>query len=100
LRPGAAARACLFRSVPAHGAGAAAATAGPVWRTGSVNGRYVAVAIGVLALVAVPYATKEIYYVNIASQILLFAIFALGLSVLVGYGGPVSLGHAGPFRVA
>jgi len=65
-----------------------------------VNGRYVAVTIGVLALVAVPYATKEIYYVNIASQILLFAIFALGLSVLVGYGGLVSLGHAGLFGIA
>jgi branched-chain amino acid transport system permease protein len=54
----------------------------------------------VLALVAVPYAIKEIYYVNIASQILLFAIFALGLSVLVGYAGLVSLGHAGLFGVA
>jgi branched-chain amino acid transport system permease protein len=65
-----------------------------------VSGRHVAVAIAVLALVAVPYAIKEIYYVNIASQILLFAIFALGLSVLVGYAGLVSLGHAGLFGVA
>ena len=65
-----------------------------------MSGRHVAVAVAVLALVAVPYAIKEIYYVNIASQILLFAIFALGLSVLVGYGGLVSLGHAGLFGVA
>jgi branched-chain amino acid transport system permease protein len=65
-----------------------------------VSGRNVAVAIAVLALVAVPYAITEIYYVNIASQILLFAIFALGLSVLVGYAGLVSLGHAGLFGVA
>jgi branched-chain amino acid transport system permease protein len=65
-----------------------------------VSGRHVAVAIAVLALVAVPYAITEIYYVNIASQILLFAIFALGLSVLVGYAGLVSLGHAGLFGVA
>ena len=65
-----------------------------------MSGRYVAVAIAVLALVVVPYAIMEIYYVNIASQILLFAIFALGLSVLVGYGGLVSLGHAGLFGVA
>jgi branched-chain amino acid transport system permease protein len=65
-----------------------------------VRGRYVAVAIAVLALVAVPYAITEVYYVNIASQILLFAIFALGLSVLVGYAGLVSLGHAGLFGVA
>jgi branched-chain amino acid transport system permease protein len=65
-----------------------------------VSGRYLAVAIAVLALVAVPYAIKEVYYVNIASQILLFAIFALGLSVLVGYAGLVSLGHAGLFGIA
>jgi branched-chain amino acid transport system permease protein len=65
-----------------------------------VSGRHVAIAIAVLALIAVPYAVKEIYYVNIASQILLYAVFALGLSVLVGYAGLVSLGHAGLFGVA
>jgi len=65
-----------------------------------VSGRTVAVIVAVLALVAVPYATTEIYYVNIASQILLYAVFALGLSVLVGYAGLVSLGHAGLFGVA
>ncbi len=47
-----------------------------------------------------PYAIGEVYYVNIASQILLYAIFALGLNVLVGYAGLVSLGHAGLFGVA
>jgi branched-chain amino acid transport system permease protein len=65
-----------------------------------VSGRTVAIVLTVLALVAVPYATAEIYYVNIASQILLYAVFALGLSVLVGYAGLVSLGHAGLFGVA
>ena len=57
-------------------------------------------AIAIAALVAVPYAIKEVYYVNIASQILLYAVFALGLNVLVGYAGLVSLGHAGLFGVA
>jgi branched-chain amino acid transport system permease protein len=42
----------------------------------------------------------SLYYVNIASQILFWAIFALGLNVLVGYGGLVSLGHAGLFGFA
>ena len=41
-----------------------------------------------------------IYYINVASQILFFAIFALGLNVLVGYGGLVSLGHAGLFGIS
>jgi branched-chain amino acid transport system permease protein len=35
------------------------------------------------------------YYVNIASQILIAAIFASSLNLLVGYGGLISLGHAG-----
>jgi branched-chain amino acid transport system permease protein len=60
----------------------------------------VAITVAVLALIAVPFAIGEIYYVNIASQILLYAIFALGLNVLVGYAGLVSLGHAGLFGIA
>src|SRR5262249_16955698 len=40
------------------------------------------------------------YYVNIASQVLLYAIFALGVNVLVGYAGLVTLGHAGLFGIA
>jgi branched-chain amino acid transport system permease protein len=65
-----------------------------------VIGRGLAIAAAILALIAVPYAVTESYYVNIASQILLYAIFALGLNVLVGYAGLVSLGHAGLFGVA
>jgi branched-chain amino acid transport system permease protein len=65
-----------------------------------VNLRWIAVAVAVLALIAVPYAVNEPYYVNIASQILLYAVFALGLNILVGYGGLVSLGHAGLSGVA
>jgi branched-chain amino acid transport system permease protein len=65
-----------------------------------VTGRIVAIAVAVLALAAVPYVVTEIYYVNIASQILLYAVFAVGLNILVGYAGLVSLGHAGLFGVA
>ncbi len=65
-----------------------------------IGGTKIAGLVAILALAAAPYAIKEIYYVNIASQILLYAIFALGLSVLVGYAGLVSLGHAGLFGVA
>jgi branched-chain amino acid transport system permease protein len=51
---------------------------------------------GALALAAAaPFWVGGSYYVNIASQILLYAIFALGINVLVGYAGLVSLGHAG-----
>jgi branched-chain amino acid transport system permease protein len=59
-----------------------------------------ALALTVLALVTLPYWIGGPYYINIASQILIWAIFALGLNVLVGYGGLVSLGHAGLFGTA
>jgi branched-chain amino acid transport system permease protein len=65
-----------------------------------VTGRNLAIAAAILALAAVPYTVQETYYVNVGSQILLYAIFALGLNVLVGYAGLVSLGHAGLFGVA
>jgi branched-chain amino acid transport system permease protein len=53
-----------------------------------------------LILAAVPLWVGGPYYVNISSQILLYAIFALGVNVLAGYAGLVSLGHAGLFGVA
>jgi branched-chain amino acid transport system permease protein len=65
-----------------------------------ITAKRVAIAIAILALIAVPYAISETYYVNIASQILLYAIFAMGLNVLVGYAGLVSLGHAGLLGIA
>jgi branched-chain amino acid transport system permease protein len=68
--------------------------------TNLVMVRRIAAAIAIVALVALPYAIKEVYYVNIASQILLYAVFALGLNILVGYAGLVSLGHAGLFGIA
>ena len=66
----------------------------------SFTARRVAIVIAILALIAVPYAITESYYVNIASQVLLYAIFAMGLNVLVGYAGLVSLGHAGLLGIA
>ena len=56
------------------------------------------IALGGLA--TLPLWVSNEYYVNIAAQILLYAIFALGLNVLVGYAGLVSLGHAGLFGIA
>lgn len=40
------------------------------------------------------------FYVNIATQVLIAAIFALSLNLLVGYGGMISLGHASFLGVA
>jgi branched-chain amino acid transport system permease protein len=65
-----------------------------------VNARLIALVIAFVALVTVPYWMPGIYYINVASQILFYAVFALGLNVLVGYAGLVSLGHAGLFGIA
>jgi len=40
------------------------------------------------------------YYINIASQILIWAMLALALNLLVGYAGLTSLGHAGLFAIS
>ena len=62
--------------------------------------RWIALALALIALVTVPWWVVNGYYVNIVSQILIYAVLALGLNVLVGYAGLVSLGHAGLFGVA
>jgi len=61
--------------------------------------RIFALLVAFVVLVTLPYWMAGVYYVNVASQILFYAIFALGLNVLAGYGGLVSLGHAGLFGV-
>src|SRR4051794_11452636 len=66
----------------------------------TVKLRYAAVAIALALLATLPMWVGNSYYINIASQILLFAVFALALNVLVGYAGLVSLGHAGLFAIA
>jgi branched-chain amino acid transport system permease protein len=65
-----------------------------------MSARLLALAIAFVALVTLPFWMHGVYYVNVASQILFYAIFALGLNVLVGYAGLVSLGHAGLFGIA
>jgi branched-chain amino acid transport system permease protein len=62
--------------------------------------RRVVLAAALALLATVPWWIGGTYYVNIASQILLYAIFALGINVIVGYAGLVSLGHAGLFGIA
>ncbi len=59
-----------------------------------------ALAVALLALAALPFWAGGAFYVNIGSQILLYAVFALGINVLVGYAGLVSLGHAGLLGIA
>jgi branched-chain amino acid transport system permease protein len=59
-----------------------------------MSARVIASAIAFAALATLPYWIQDDYYVNVSSQILFYAIFALALNVLAGYAGLVSLGHA------
>ncbi|MFZ0017108.1 MAG: branched-chain amino acid ABC transporter permease [Acetobacteraceae bacterium] len=59
-----------------------------------------ALAIALLLLATVPYWIGNSYYINVATQILIYAVLALGLNVLVGYAGLVTLGHASLFGIA
>jgi len=65
-----------------------------------VTPRRIVLVAAALGLLTLPYWISGIYYINVASQILFFAIFALGLNVIAGYGGLVSLGHAALFGVS
>ena len=48
---------------------------------------------------ALPVVAGE-YYINLASQIVIFAVFAASINLLLGYGGLPTLGHAAYLGVA
>ena len=51
------------------------------------------VAFLLVLLVAFPWLAGE-FFVNLASQIFIFAVFAASINLLLGYGGLATLGHA------
>jgi branched-chain amino acid transport system permease protein len=55
---------------------------------------WIALVIIAIALLAVPLVVRNEFYLNLASQILIYALLAVSLNLLLGYGGMVSLGHA------
>jgi branched-chain amino acid transport system permease protein len=61
--------------------------------------KWIASALLAALLLSVPLFAGD-FYVNLASQILIAAIFALSLNLLVGFGGMTSLGHASYLGVA
>jgi len=61
--------------------------------------KWIGVALIAGSLVLPPLFAGD-FYINLASQILIAAIFALSLNLLVGFGGMTSLGHASYLGVA
>jgi len=59
--------------------------------------RALAVALGSVALAAIPpvaFALGQPFYLDLFTRILVFAIAAVSLDLILGYGGMVSFGHA------
>jgi len=53
--------------------------------------------VGLVALAVAPYAAAmfdEPFYVDLLRRVMIFAIAALSLNLILGYGGMVSFGHA------
>jgi branched-chain amino acid transport system permease protein len=55
----------------------------------------ITLAIGAAIALALPVILPGEFYLGIATQILVYGLFAVSVNVLAGYGGMVSLGHAG-----
>jgi branched-chain amino acid transport system permease protein len=52
----------------------------------------------VVALVLIPFADSR-YLIDITTEIMVYALFALSLNVIIGYSGNVSFGHAAYFAI-
>jgi branched-chain amino acid transport system permease protein len=61
--------------------------------------KWIGVALIAASFLLPPFFAGD-FYINLASQILIAAIFALSLNLLVGFGGMTSLGHASYLGVA
>src|SRR5207244_12779320 len=86
--------------VPADGRGAGRAAAGPLPGSRPLMRRAprtVAVGAGLFALASVPLVAAVLnqpFYLDLFRRIMIFAIAALSLDLILGYGGMVSFGHA------
>ncbi|MBM3489973.1 MAG: branched-chain amino acid ABC transporter permease [Alphaproteobacteria bacterium] len=58
-----------------------------------------AVGIGILTLLALLPLAGSRYAIDLATQVLIYCLFALSLNVLIGYAGNVSFGHAAYFAI-
>jgi branched-chain amino acid transport system permease protein len=62
-------------------------------------GRGTLVLFGAVALLALPYVLST-YHLGLVVQMMIFALFAMSLDLLIGYGGMPSLGHAAYFGIS
>jgi len=65
--------------------------------TALLNNRYAIVAVLAIVVVLLPFTFPSSYYLRVASLVWVSAFAAIGLNVLMGKAGQVSLGHAAFF---
>ena len=58
----------------------------------------IACLVTLLALILVP-VFRSAYLIDVVTEILIYALFALSLNVIIGYSGNVSFGHAAYFAI-
>ena len=75
-----------------------AVAAVPTAPTRTSHARRVASAVLLAAVVAFPFAGAT-FYTELATKVMILAIFAMSLDLLVGYTGMVSFGHAAYYGV-
>jgi branched-chain amino acid transport system permease protein len=61
--------------------------------------RFIPFLIVSIFLVSLPFIVPSQYFTTLATQILIFSIFTMGLNLLLGYMGMASLGHGALFGV-
>ena len=61
--------------------------------------RYAFLALAVAAVLVLPFAVTNPYYLHLLQTIAIFSIVALGLDIVFGYTGEVSIGHAALFGI-
>src|SRR5262249_23342817 len=81
--------------LPADGRGAVFPAARPLPRPRMIRAIAVFVLLAIYPLVM--QAMDGMFYVSLASRILIYAIAATSLNLVLGYGGMVSFGHAAFF---
>ncbi|MDB5360006.1 MAG: putative transporter, partial [Rhodospirillales bacterium] len=61
--------------------------------------RFLAPALAILVVLAVPQFVTSPYYIHLFVVIAIYGVLLLGLDIVVGYTGEVSLGHAALFGI-
>ena len=78
------------------GTSAADRSSGTAW---AYRVKWLALLAAVVVALALPYLVTA-FWVNIATQALIFGLFALSINLISGYGGMITLGQAGLLGVA